>query len=304
MRAILKILAALLIFLLSLLQDLFGQEIELNVNVNMEQLTFEARRFVSTMKQDFEHYVNNRRWLDRQWEDAKIPVEMNIVLSGGANQTYAAKMFLISKRYIYGTEKGASVNLKLFEDKWSFEYMQNASLSHNSIRFDPLTSIIDYYMYLVLGFELDTYDELGGEKAFDEARKILSLGTSYNAPGFETFSQPGEFTKYNLMSEIQNMRYYPIRNTWFSYYYDALDIMANSPDDGRKGMVGVIDQLIEFKKNKLSGPSVFMQLFFDTKSQELAAFFEGYDNPEIGIYEKLIYLDPGNATLYREFKNK
>lgn len=304
MRAILKILTALLILLLTLLQDLFGQEIELTVNVSIDQLNFESRRFVSTMKQDIEQYVNNRRWLDNQWEDDKIPVEMNIVLAGGANQKFSARMFLISKRFIFGTDKGASVNLRLYEDKWSFEYMQNASLSHNPLRFDPLTSIIDYYMYLVLGFELDTYEELGGSKAFEMARRVVSLGASYNAPGFDTYSPFGEFTKHNLMSEIQNMRYDPIRKTWFAYYYDALDIMADSPEKGKLAMVSVINELYEFKKNKLSGPSVLLQLFFDTKAQELSEFFKGYNNPDAMIFEKLIYLDPGNSTIYREAKGK
>ncbi len=304
MRTLLKILIAFLLFLFSLIQDLIGQEIDCNVTVNMDQLDFESRRFVSTLERDFEDYINNRRWLESGWEGPKIPVEMSIVLSGGANQIYGVRMLVISKRYIDGPDQGSSVNLKLYEDQWSFEYMQNASLTNNPLRFDPISSVIDYYMYLVIGFDLETYEELGGEKPFDEARKIVNMGASYNAAGFETYSQPGEFTKYNLMAEIQNPRYYPIRKTWFAYYFDALDLMAFEPEKGRKGMVDVLDKLVMFKKNKLAGPSVLMQLFFDTKAQELASFFKGYEDENDMVWEKLIYLDPGNATLYRESAEK
>ena len=58
-----------------------AQEINAEVVVNMEQLSFEARNYVSTMENDLERYLNNERFTDLQWEGEPIPVGITIYLA-------------------------------------------------------------------------------------------------------------------------------------------------------------------------------------------------------------------------------
>ncbi len=225
---------------------------------------------------------------------------MTIYLSGGSNNRYSAKMFLISTRPIDGPGDRQSVNLKLYEDKWVFDYALGANLTYNPLRFDAFASVIDYYMLLVIGFELDTWEELGGSTAFGDARRIVELGASNNADGFATYSNPGEFIKYNITSELTNMRFYEFRKFIFAYYVDGLDLMETSKSEAMLNLKEMIYNLALYKKNKLVESSVLLDLFFDSKAQEIASIFNGHEDPN--VYDNLRYIDPRNSTLWDDSK--
>jgi len=146
-------------FVLLFASESHGQEIRAEVTVNVERLEFEARTNVSTMKRDIEGYINNQRFTQGDWEGDAIPVQMTIYLTGGTGSRYGAKLFIIGTRPIDGPGERRSVNVKLYDDKWGFEYARGANLTFNLLRFDAFTSLIDYYMLLVIGFELDTWEE-------------------------------------------------------------------------------------------------------------------------------------------------
>ncbi|MCX7735197.1 MAG: DUF4835 family protein [Candidatus Kapabacteria bacterium] len=291
-----------ILFLLSSF-SLFSQEIEANVIVNMEQLEFEARNNVANFDKDIMNYINNQSFTGEKWEGPKIPVEINIYLSGGRNGKYSARMFIVSKRTLDGPDEntGQSVALRMIEDNWAFEYGLGAFLSFNMLRYDRISSMIDYYMFLVIGMDKDTYGELDGSKEYEKAKSIFQLGASNNIPGFKTFSNPGEFTKYNLITELTDMRYEEFRKLIFAYYVDGLDRMAFNKETATEALAEIISDMAAFKQNKLSGPSVLLQLFFDTKAQELASIFRGYKDKK--VFNDLIYLDPSNTMLYNEAKD-
>jgi len=277
-----------------------AQEVKVEVTVNMEQLEFEARNNVATMKRDIENYVNNQRFLQDDWEGDPVNVQMAIYLSGGTNNRYSAKMFLISTRPIEGAGERQSVNLKFYEDKWIFDYSLGANLTYNPLRFDAFTSVIDYYMFIVIGFELDTWEELGGSTAFADARRIVELGASYNASGFGTYSSPGEFTKANITSELTNMRFHEFRKLIFAYYVDGLDMMETSKIEAMRNLKEIIYNLALFKKNKLVESSVLLDLFFDAKAEEIATIFNAHEDNN--VFDNLRYIDPRNSTLWDDSK--
>lgn len=288
-------------FLLISIFALEAAEIDVHVSVNTEQLTQEAQIDVSTMATDLERYINNESFTKNDWEGPKIPVELSIFLSGGSNYRYNARMVVISKRTLDGPDAGSSIALILPENEWSFEYQRGANLSYNPLRFNEFVSVIDFYMLLAIGMDMDTYEDLGGTRYYEMAKQIVQNGASYGAAGFSTYTSPGKFTKWSLLTEMTDLRYEEFRRMIFSYYYDGLDLMTFDKEKGLKGLADVIRDLADYKKDRMTGPSVFMQMFFDTKSRELSQIFKEYSDKT--IYDELIYLDPSNATLYREAKD-
>ena len=201
--------------------NIFAQEIEADVTVNVEMLDQDKRISVSTMENDLERYINSTRFTDIEWEGKKIPVDISIALTGGYNNRYNAKLFIASKRYLYGQEEGTSVVLKIADNEWSFEYAQGAYFDYNTTRYNEFSSLIDFYMLTVIGFDMDTYETLGGNSAFNIARRIAGIASTEDIPGFKTFIQPGEFTKYALISELTDLRYEDLRILFFEYYVDG-----------------------------------------------------------------------------------
>jgi hypothetical protein len=294
-----KIIILFAIFFSILISEAESQEIEANVIVNMEQLTFEARSYVNSMEFDLENYINNQKFTDLNWDGPKIPVDINIFLSGGYNKQFSAQVVFVSRRVIRGTEEqGQSVELKLLDKLWSFQYQSGGMFSYNPTRFNEFSTLIDYYMLMIIGYDMDTFGELDGSKYLDQSKQIAHMAAAMNKNGYSTNYAPGELTRYSLISEMTDPRYDGFRKLIFAYYVDGLDLMSEKKEEALKNIENTIAQMAEFKRNKLSGPSVFLQVFFDSKSMELAQLFRG--ESERGVWDNLIYLDPTNTMMYQD----
>lgn len=297
-----KILLSLIITFIAFNMSLSSQEIQADVTMNVEMLEADKRINVSTMEQDIERYINSTKYTDIDWEGEKIPVDITIALSGGYNNRYDARVFFASKRYIYGQDKGTSIVMKLADDKWSFEYAQGAYFDFNTNRYNEVSSFLDFYMLMIIGADMDTYATLGGNAAFNTAKRIAGVGSTASVPGFDPYLKPGEFTKYALVSEFTDLRYEALRILFFEYYVDGLDLMSEDKATALANLRNVITQIVNFKKEKMVGPSVMLQMFTDTKANELAATFEGYEDKT--VFKDLKYIDPSNTTIYERHEGK
>jgi hypothetical protein len=288
---------------LSCFESAVAQEIKATVTVNMDQLIFENRNSVSSMESDIRNYINNQKFTNIEWTGDKIPVDISIYLKGGTNDIYSAQLIIISRRILDGPteEPQESPALRIIETNWSFRYSYGASLTYNPLRFDELSSMIDFYMLLVIGFDLDSYNELGGSQAFSIAKDILQLGAAQDVDGWRLFSQPGELTKYNLCTELTDIKYQDLRRLFLEYYLDGLDLIGFKPEEAISNLANVIDRIAYFKDKKISNASVLLQYFFDTKAQEIASIFNGY--PDANLWKNLYYLDPGNTQLYDDARS-
>jgi len=280
-----------------MLNNIKAQEIEAYVSVNVEQIPQEYRVSVNTIAGDIERYLNNQRFTSIEWEGPKIPVEINIALTGGARNVYSGQIFIASKRHIAGTDGGQSITLRLLDKTWAFEYNMGANHSYNPQRYDPFTTLLDFYMLLIIGFDLDTYNELDGTKIYEQAKLLATMAASYNADGWQTISQPGEFTRFNFINELTNFRFENLRKLIASYYLDGLDLMTSDREHALENLAYVLQEMADFKKNKLVETSILFQAFFEAKSFELAETFKGYTKHK-GVFRDLIYLDPTNTAIY------
>jgi hypothetical protein len=247
---------------------------------------------------DITQYLNNQKFTSADWDGPPIPVEINIVLSGGTNGNYGAQIFIIAKRYLNGNTNASSVTLKLVDEKWSFNYSQGGFLTFNPLRFDNFVSLLDFYMLTIIGFDMDTYEELAGSNAYDIAKQICNLGAAANVDGYQTFTQPGEFNKFNLIKEFSDLNTEELRKLFFEFYVDGLDQMVINKEQGMNNLKAIIAKMADFKRNKQSGPSVVFQAFFDSKAQEIAEIFKGKNNKD--VFDNLMYLDPGSSSIYRD----
>ncbi len=278
--------------------NLQAQEIKANVIVNMDQLEQERRLDVQTMKQDLENYLNNQKFTEVEWEGDPVPVNIQIYLTGGYNYRYDAQVFITGQRLIYGQEGGSSTTLRIIEKNWSFEYSRGAVFSYNPNRFEALSSLLDFYMLIIIGFDMDTYQEIAGNKVYELASKIQQLGAAQNAPGYSTFDNPGDFTKNRLVGELLEVRFEPFRKLVTEYYMDGLDMMNENKTQAMTNLELTIKDMASFKRNNLFSQSALITAFFHAKSEEVLTIFKEWDSKL--IWNDLMYLDPANSQKYED----
>ncbi len=274
-----------------------AQELDANVYVDYELISAEQREDVMSMANDIEIYLDNQTFLYSDWEGAKIPVDVSITLTGRSGNTYSAQMYLQSYRY---TESGGKTRtIRIMDVNWSFEYYRNAVLSYQPRRFNAFTSVIDFYMLVLIGLDLDSYDALSGQEAYEQALTIFNTAQAAgDIPGFERSLRSAEYSRHQLITELLGIRYEPFRTYVFNYYYDGIDLLSSDREAALDGAAKALEQMV-FYKNKQASTGVFMQLWFDSKYAELADLFKDYYDKET-VKKMLMYLDPGHTIDYNE----
>lgn len=287
--------------LLLLLSFLFippslAQEIECKVTVNFEQLPPQNKSDLSDFAEKIQRYINTYKWTNVDLGDEKIQCTLNIFFTSASGNNYQAQIFIGSQRKIYSSDKSTAV-LRVFDDKVEFFYDKNAPLYHDEFRFDPLLSLIDFYMYIVIGYDFDTYEPLGGSEFFEKAFRICTNAQSSRySKGWQKVTSG--YSRFNLINEILDPRYVSFRKAMYDYHYNGLDLLQKQPEEAIATIDSALDVLIKIKNENPT--STLVKLFFDAKYMELAEILRNAKNKET-ILKKLILADPSHQSTYLEY---
>ena len=277
---------------------IYSQEINATVTVNMDRIDADSRIDVQNLKEDVENYINSQRFTENDWEGEPINVSLQIYLTGGHHYAYTAQLSINSQRALYGDDAGSSPALRLIDKEWKFEYQRGAMHSYNPRRFDEFVSMIDYYMLLIIAYDLDTYEELAGQKIYEIAKDIQQRGASQGAKGYATFDDPGEFSKNRLVAEFTDPRFESFRKLITEYFCDGLDMMAEDKETALSNIELIIRDMATYKRKELFVQTAILPAFFHAKYEELVSLFKGYKTDL--VWEDLMYLDPTHTSYYSD----
>ena len=289
---------ALAVLLLASLHTLHAQGINCTVNVNTQSVNSTNKDLLNNLGNDIKDYINNFQWGADNVPD-KIPCSIDIFVQGATgDNSYLAQVFIGSQRPIYKSNKGSAV-MRLKDDSWEFTYIKERPLNHNPMTFNDLTSFIDFYMYLVVAFDADTYDMLGGTPYFQRASDISRIGRTSGQKGW----QPST-TGYNRSQFIDDLLLptcQPLRQASYLYYFTGLDSLAINPARAQENVVRAID-IIARVRNNVEPRNLAIRAFFDAKYQEVSDIFADY--PDRTIFRKLSIIDPNHQKTYDDYLNR
>jgi hypothetical protein len=295
------IISASVILALSASNRSFAQELDCDVTVDYQSIPTTNRDYLVNFANQVKTYMNSYRWTNEDLEGERIKCSLQIFfLSVSGNTRYSAQIFVGSQRLIYEGNGKTTAVVRILDDKWDFVYEKDQPIYHNEFRFDPLASLLDFYAYLIIGFDFDTHESLSGSPYFLKCSNIQNLGSS------TPFSRgwvkvTGSYTRAGLTEEILNSRYTPLREGFYQYHFNGLDLLASDRKAAYETIINVLNQFGNFKKAE--GANVlFLRIFFDTKYLELADIFTDYWDPE--IFNKLNAIDPSHQRYYDEYRNK
>lgn len=274
-----------------------AQELDPTVQVDMQTLTLDQRQDVMLMAETVKSYLLSNRYTSGDWEGPRIPVDVMIYISGRNGNRYTARLSIVSKRLVNNTPGTGGGLLRIFDQDWSFEWSNSPTLVYQPLRYDHFTSVIDFYMMMAIGLDMDTYDDLGGTDMYKAALSIAQTGNAQGISQFSTVYQPGQFTRMAFVTELNDMRYQALRRLMFDYH-EAIDIYGENKDEGRTALTQVLNDMANFKRTKISNRSVVLQALFDAKAGEIADIFRGVANPQ--VWADLRFLDPGKTQQYEE----
>ena len=272
----------------------YSQELNCTVIVNYQNVPVKNRELLVDFKNVVENYMNTTRFTDLNWDGDKIDCSLNIFFtSAGSDVSYSAQIVVVSQRPVYQSTRNSAL-LTLNDSEWSFKYEVGQSMYANLDAFDPLTSLLDFYGLIIIGFDMDTWEEFGGTPYFNKAFDIVNLAsTSNNKSGWLTSNKI--YSRWGLVSDALNEKYAAFRSAIFDYHY-GIDIFAQNKEVGQAKIAELIDGLYDLLERTGIMKSVLVQTFFNAKFGEITDHLKGYRDRT--IFTKLKKIDPSHAGRY------
>jgi hypothetical protein len=280
-----------------------AQELDAQVSLNLSVLSTQERQNFEVFQHDLESYLNNYSWTTNfTGERIRCTFQINIVSANGGD--YTTQLFVSSTRPLYKSDQVTTM-ARFFDGNMVFSYYRGQEFQHgNSYR--SLESIIDFYVYVILGLDYDSYKRLEGTLYFQQAQQLAVIANAAKGPGWERdVTSIGTYSRFAYIDDAMNANNRPFRDLIFQYHYNGLDLLGAKPEEARTGIAMVIDSLVSLKRqSSAAGRSVYLRAFFEAKYPELTDLARLFPDNLTMYFQKLGYLDPVHQNYYEEQRAK
>lgn len=249
-----------------------AQELNCQVEVNTDAISGTNKSVFETLQAAINDYMNTTTFTPAQFAaNEKIDCRLFFTLKEYGDDGIAkGDLQVQSTRPVYNS--GYTTTLINFKDtKIDFAYALNEPLvfSENTME-SNLTAILNFYAYLILAVDFDSFSPRGGQAFFDRLETIVQLAQSGSETGWKAF----EDTKNRaaVLSAFTDLNTAMIRDLNYTYHRLGLDEMSLTPDKGRQRITAAM--LENLKKVYDNAPmSVGLSLFKDAKLDELVNLY-------------------------------
>lgn len=292
-----------LIIVLSLVSSqIFAQEFDCEVTLNYDQLEGNSFNYLTELENRIEEYVNEFQWTEHQYaEEEQISCQIQLIIeSGNSNFDFGSRVIFTARRPIYDTVTKTN-SIILSDENWQFSYPEGRTLIHDELQFDNLTGTLDFFMNIILGYDFDSFSKLGGTPYFRTAQDVVDLAQTTSAIGW-TRAGNNRRNRFNLVADLLNPTYEPLRTAYYTYHRLGLDQFASDPIKARQEILNVLTIIRDTKRRATS--NYLFDVFFNTKAREISgAFGEADAAIKRQAYSILLETDQGHLTEYTNLQN-
>lgn len=274
-----------------------GQELLINVTVDASRIQSDRSVF-EDLQQAISQYLNFQQWTNDKFESTeRIRGNLQIVVRERPSpDQFVCQMNLQVYRPVYNT----TYETLLFnhsDKSFSFTYVQFQPLQFVENTFnDNLTSLLNYYVYIMLAFDYDSYSASGGAPYIRKAQEILNLAVSASSQSGWKANEDNQ-NRYWLVENLQNSRYRSFHEAMFKYHRQGLDQMESSPAQGRRAIIAALKDIQRLHQQD---PILMLtRVFLNSKKDELVKVFQGaFVNDKKEFLQVMQELDPANMAAY------
>jgi hypothetical protein len=286
--------------------SLNAQELEPTVEVNLDRLSIDVRDRLSSFKQEVTDYLSKTRFTDEiivndlKGKPYKIRCTFNIAFNSSSGfDSYDAAVIVTAQRYIFRTPDFSQL-LKIKDEKWQFTYLKGQKFYHDPLRFNSLTSFLDYYAYLIIGMDDDSWELELGSSRFQMAQDVVNLALASGSTSGWTEVSGLKPSRSAYPLELLNSKYDDFRKAFWLYHFSGIDSLKSFRSQALDRIARAIDLIGKVKKTEIRSFSI--RMFFETKYLEIAQVMVDYYDKS--IYRKLGEIDPDHLSTYEEYRLK
>lgn len=282
--------------------SVIGQELNCSVQVNSQQIQGSERIIFDALQRSVYEFINNQRWTnDKFAPHERIESTLLIMIDERISTDQFSGSFQVSvTRPVFGSTYNSTVFT--YQDKnVNFKYLQFDVLNYSDNAFiSNLTSVLAYYVYVMLAYDYDSYSPLGGTPYWQKALQVVNNAQSSGESGWQAFTS--RQNRYWLVQYALDPRYEGVRKAYYTYHRQGLDQLTDNVVKGRSGVLKALKQVKEAHGNE---PNSFVQrLFFTAKHEEIIKLFQEAEPAEKNeVIPLLQEIDPANISDYDRIKS-
>ena len=271
-----------------------AQELDCRVSVNFGSLTGTEFTFLGELADQIEIYLNQRSWTEDRFQDQeRIVCNFGVTITEAEGlDRFRARLTVGSQRPIWGTPNRSTV-FQVIDNSWTFTYNRGQALVFDQNRFNGLTSVLDFYAFLILGYDYDSFSELGGTAYFEQARRIAELAQGQGALDWQSVGE--DQSRSVLARQILDARFQPLRQAYFLYHFGGLDRFTTDYEAAWQSAAAAIEQVHQIYLE--TSRRYAIDVFFAAKSSEIPDLFGEYPQRS-ALYTMLVDMDPGRSASY------
>ena len=294
---------AALIFFIVISSSLYSQEFLCSVDVTATQVQGSDRQVYDEMKNALTEFVNNRKWTNYEFKvEERIECSLVITITERVStDSFKGKLNIVASRPIYMSAYNSPL-LNYVDNKFDFEYVQFQALEYQDNNFSSnLTSVVAYYLYMILGLDFDSFSQLGGTPFYEKAEAIVNTAQNEAFAGWKAFES--DKNRYWFVENYTNNSYADLRKFLYDYHRLGLDLMSDKTEQGRAKILSSLTYLKNIHDDK---PGLFgLKLILDAKADEIVNIFKGGNPKEktdaINIMKEV---DPANTSKYSKINER
>ncbi len=281
-----------------------AQELNVSVRINTQRVQTVDPAVFETLENSLVEFLSDQKWTNDVFEPEER-VNCNFILTVQEEQgptTFKVDLAVQSSRPIFGSDQETPLFNYIDKDVvFEYEQFQPLQFSLNAYN-NNLTSILAFYVYIIMGLDYDSFAPLGGEEHFQTAQEILNnVPSSAQAayPGWRSLD--GNQNRFWMIENMLSPRIRPLRNGMYQYHRLGLDMMTQDTDGARAAISEVVTTLGQV--NQSYPNSMAVQMFLNAKRQEVIEIFKrGTTTEQSSLIQVMTRVDPANSSQYRAIR--
>ncbi|MDZ7265946.1 MAG: DUF4835 family protein [candidate division KSB1 bacterium] len=247
------------------------------VTAILDKLPDEFKPRMADFAGKVEKYINAKDWIE---EDYVMPFTIGLQFFLEYRPTSTEDRYQCSLMI-------SGPDLQYFDKRAIFPFQQNETIT-DSPGYVPVRALIDFYVYLLIGNELDKYGALAGTQYFEKARAILQEAK------FSQFVYGWDYREDTLLT-IFGENYKKFRELK-DYYFYGMSALQEEPGPAREYIKQSLERLeIVLRENKDNQAA---RQFIDAHYSEIIDVFKG--RKDIQPFQILLRLDPERKQIYEK----
>ncbi|MCM1108777.1 MAG: DUF4835 family protein [Clostridium sp.] len=249
-----------------------AQELNAKFAINYSKVSNTKTSVFETLENTVTAFLNERQWTGMQYkEQERINCSFSYTVStySETDNSFTGTMTVQSTRPVYNTTYTTTV-FSIQDATFNFAYQEHDQLEFRKEQIDNnLTALLAYYVYLIIGMDMDTMAPQGGSEVLHIVEDIVNGAQNLGYPGWKAFEDSKN--RYAIITDYMDGALEPMRQFQYDYYRRGLDTMADNAKQGRATVTEAVRLFKQAHENKTM--SLLPQIFTDIKRDELVNIY-------------------------------